>query len=318
MGFEQTQQVWMNGQTVAWDNATVHVSAHALHYGTGIFEGIRCYETDLGPAVFRLDAHLDRLFASAEVYDLEIGYTREELTNAICEVIEGNGFNSCYVRPICYFGSNSLGLHAKDCPVEVAILAWQWAPLLGAASQEQGVRITVSPWVKFHSRMMPTTSKACGQYLNSILAVRDAYKRGFDEALLLDEEGKIAEGPGENLFVWKDGKLLTNDESSSILLGITRDSVLELAKDSGYEVQVGNLQLEDLLTADEAFFTGTAAEVTPIKEVDGTLISQGKPGSVTLQLQEAFNAAVHGKNPLYHKWLHFVGAKVEALAGAAD
>jgi branched-chain amino acid aminotransferase len=318
MGFEQTQQVWMNGQTVAWDNATVHVSAHALHYGTGIFEGIRCYESDLGPAVFRLDAHLDRLFASAEVYDLEIGYTREELINAICEVIEGNGFNSCYVRPICYFGSNSLGLHAKDCPVEVAILAWQWAPLLGAASQEQGVRITVSPWVKFHSRMMPTTSKACGQYLNSILAVRDAYKRGFDEALLLDEEGKIAEGPGENLFVWKDGKLLTNDESSSILLGITRDSVLELAKDLGYEVQVGNLQLEDLLTADEAFFTGTAAEVTPIKEVDGTLISQGKPGSVTLQLQEAFNAAVHGKNPLYHKWLHFVGAKVEALAGAAD
>jgi branched-chain amino acid aminotransferase len=318
MGFEQTKWVWMNGQTVAWDSATVHVSAHALHYGTGIFEGIRCYEMDLGPAVFRLDAHLDRLFASAEVYDLEIGYTREELTSAVCEVIEGNGFKSCYVRPICYFGSNSLGLHAKDCPVEVAILAWQWAPLLGAASQEQGVRITVSPWVKFHSRMMPTTSKACGQYLNSILAVRDAYKRGFDEALLLDEAGKIAEGPGENLFVWKNGKLLTNDETSSILLGITRDSVLELAKDLGYEVQVGNLQLEDLLSADEAFFTGTAAEVTPIKEVDGTLISQGKPGPVTLQLQEAFNAAVHGKNPFYHKWLHFVGANVEALAGAAD
>jgi branched-chain amino acid aminotransferase len=318
MGFEQTKWVWMNGKTVAWDSANVHVSAHALHYGTGIFEGIRCYETDMGPAVFRLDAHLDRLFASAEVYDLEIGYSRQELTSAICEVIEDNGFNSCYVRPICYFGSNSLGLHAKDCPVEVAILAWQWAPLLGAASQQQGVRITVSPWVKFHSRMMPTTSKACGQYLNSILAVRDAYKRGFDEALLLDEEGKIAEGPGENLFVWKDGKLLTNDETSSILLGITRDSVLELAKDAGYEVQVGNLQLDDLLNADEAFFTGTAAEVTPVKEVDGTLISQGKPGPVTLQLQEAFNAAVHGKTPFYHKWLHFVGADVEALAGAAD
>jgi branched-chain amino acid aminotransferase len=318
MGFEQTKWVWMNGQTVAWDNATVHVSAHALHYGTGIFEGIRCYETEMGPAVFRLDAHLDRLFASAEVYDLEIGYTREELTNAVCEVIEGNGFNSCYVRPICYFGSQSLGLHAKDCPVEVAILAWQWAPLLGAASQQQGVRITVSPWVKFHSRMMPTTSKACGQYLNSILAVRDAHLRGFDEALLLDEAGKIAEGPGENLFLLKDGKLLTNDESSSILLGITRDSVLQIAKDLGYEVQVGNLQLEDLLTADEAFFTGTAAEVTPIKEVDGTLISEGQPGPVTLQLQEAFNSAVHGRNPLYQQWLHFVGANVEALAGAAD
>lgn len=318
MGFEQTKWVWMNGQTVAWNEATVHVSAHALHYGTGIFEGIRCYETEMGPAVFRLDAHLDRLFASAEVYDLEIGYTRDELTAAVCEVIEGNGFDSCYVRPICYFGSHSLGLHAKDCPVEVAILAWQWAPLLGVASQQQGVRITVSPWVKFHSRMMPTTSKACGQYLNSILAVRDAYKRGFDEALLLDEEGKIAEGPGENLFVWKDGKLFTNDESSSILLGITRNSVLELARDMGYEVQVGDLQLDDLLNADEAFFTGTAAEVTPIREIDGTLISEGKPGPVTLQLQEAFNAAVRGRNPFYHKWLHFVGANVEALAGAAD
>lgn len=318
MGFEQTKWVWMNGQKVAWDNATVHVSAHALHYGTGIFEGIRCYETDHGPAVFRLDAHLDRLFASAEVYDLEIGYTREELTNAICEVIEGNGFKSCYVRPICYFGSHSLGLHAKDCPVEVAILAWPWAPLLGAESQAQGVRITVSPWVKFHSRMMPTTSKACGQYLNSILAVRDAHKRGFDEALLLDHDGKVAEGPGENLFVLKDGKLFTNDETSSILLGITRDSVIELARDLGYEVRVGNLHLGDLLSADEAFFTGTAAEVTPIKEVDGTLISQGRPGRVTLQLQEAFNSAVHGDNSFYHKWLHFVGTNVEALAGVGD
>jgi branched-chain amino acid aminotransferase len=318
MGFEQTQWVWMNGHTVAWDHATVHVSSHALHYGTGIFEGIRCYETEFGPAVFRLDAHLDRLFASADVYELEIGYSREELTRAVCEVIESNGFQSCYVRPICYFGSNSLGLHAKDCPVEVAILAWQWAPLLGVASQQQGVRITVSPWVKFHSRMMPTTSKACGQYLNSILAVRDAYKRGFDEALLLDESGKIAEGPGENLFVLKGGKLFTNDESSSILLGITRNSILEMAKDLGYEVEVGNLQLEDLLTADEAFFTGTAAEVTPIREVDGTLISGGRPGPVTLKLQETFNAAVRGQNPEYHQWLHFVGSSVEALAGAAD
>jgi branched-chain amino acid aminotransferase len=318
MGFEQTKWVWMNGKTVAWDEATIHVSSHALHYGTGIFEGIRCYETDFGPAVFRLDAHLDRLLASAKVYDLEIEYSRQQLEAAVCEVIERNGFKSCYVRPICYLSSKSLGLNSKDCPVEFSILAWPWAPLLGAAGQEAGVRITVSPWVKFHSRMMPTTSKASGQYLNSILAVRDAHKRGFDEALLLDSDGNIAEGPGENLFLVKDGKLYTNDENSSILLGITRDSVIELARDLGYSVEVCKMQLDDLLNADEAFFTGTAAEVTPIKEVDGKLMSEGKPGAVTLKLQEVFNATVHGKNPPFHKWLHFVGASVEALAGAAD
>ncbi|MBI3650050.1 MAG: branched-chain amino acid transaminase [Acidobacteria bacterium] len=318
MGFEQTKWVWHNGQMVAWDEATLHVSAHALHYGTGIFEGIRCYETASGPAVFRLDAHLDRLLASAAVYELELGYSREELTEVVGQVIERNGFASCYVRPICYFGSHSLGLHAKACPVEVAVLAWPWAPLLGAQGQQQGVRITVSPWVKFHSRMMPTTSKACGQYLNSILAVRDAYKRGFDEALLLDSDGNIAEGPGENLFLLKDGKLFTNDESSSILLGITRDAVMQLAADCGYTVAVRKLRLEDLLTADEAFFTGTAAEITPIREVDGTPLSQGRCGAVTRKLQEHFNAVVHGKNPRYHHWLHFVSAPVEKLANAAD
>jgi branched-chain amino acid aminotransferase len=318
MGFEQSKWVWMNGRMVAWNDATLHVSSHALHYGTGIFEGIRCYETEFGPAVFRLDAHLDRLFTSAEVYNLEIGYSRDELTRVVCEVIERNQFKSCYVRPICYFGSNSLGLHSKDCPVEVAVLAWPWAPLLGAEGQQKGVRITVSPWAKFHSRMMPTTSKACGQYLNSILAVRDAYNRGFDEALLLDNDGNIAEGPGENLFILKDGKLYTNDETSSILLGITRDSVIQIARDSGYTVQVGKLQLDDLLNADEAFFTGTAAEITPIREVDGTEISQGKCGDLTRQFQEVFTAAVHGRNPFYQHWLHFVGANAETLVSAAD
>jgi branched-chain amino acid aminotransferase len=318
MGFENTKWVWMNGRMVEWNDATVHVSAHALHYGTGIFEGIRCYETSSGPAVFRLDAHLDRLFASAQVYNLEIGYTQEELTEVVSEVIESNGFKSCYVRPICYFGSNSLGLHSKDCPVEVAVLAWPWAPLLGAEGQDKGVRITVSPWVKFHSRMMPTTSKACGQYLNSILAVRDAYNRGFDEALLLDDDGNIAEGPGENLFILKGDRLFTNDENSSILLGITRDSVMQIARDSGYMVEVGKLQLEDLLSADEAFFTGTAAEITPIREVDGTEISQGKCGAVTKQFQETFKAAVHGKDPHYQHWLYLVGAGSEVLSNAAD
>jgi branched-chain amino acid aminotransferase len=282
----------------------------------------------MGAALFRLDAHLERLLTSAEVYGLDLPFTRQELTDAVCEVVNRNGFTNCYVRPICFFGSNVLGLVPRDCPVEVAVFAWEWAPLLGQESIENGVRITVSPWAKFHSRMMPTTAKACGQYLNSILAVRDALKRGFDEALLLDADGNLAEGPGENLFLVRDGKLFTNDESSSILLGITRDSVVELAEDLGYEVNITKLTLDDLRAADEAFFTGTAAEVTPIREVDGKLVSNGKRGPVTQELQQAFFAAVRGATPRYHKWLHFVPqpagtllphrAAAEVLASVGD
>ncbi len=328
MSFANTMWVWMNGQLVEWGKATFHVSSHALHYGTGVFEGLRCYETAAGAALFRLDAHLERLFTSADVYGLDLPYTKEELTDAVCEVVSRNGFTNCYVRPICFFGSNVLGLVPRDCPVEVAVFAWEWAPLLGQESIENGVRITVSPWAKFHSQMMPTTAKACGQYLNSILAVRDALKRGFDEALLLDRDGNLAEGPGENLFLVRDGKLFTNDESSSILLGITRESVVELAQDLGYEVSVGKLTLDHLLAADEAFFTGTAAEVTPIREVDGKLISQGRRGFVTNELQQAFFAAVRGATPRYHKWLHVVSrqagtllpqaVEAEALASVGD
>src|ERR1044072_2432504 len=191
MSFANTQWVWMDGQLVEWDKATFHVSSHALHYGTGVFEGLRCYETEMGAALFRLDAHLDRLFTSAEVYGLDLPFSKQELTDAVCEVVHRNGFTNCYVRPICFFGSNVLGLVPRDCPVEVAVFAWEWAPLLGQESIENGVRITVSPWAKFNSRMMPTTAKACRQYLNSILAVRDALKRGFDEALLLDADGNL-------------------------------------------------------------------------------------------------------------------------------
>jgi branched-chain amino acid aminotransferase len=306
MSFAQSRGVWRNGELVPWADATIHVSAHGLHYGSGVFEGLRCYESVDGPAVFRLDAHLERLYASAAVYGIVIPYSREALAQAICEVISRNEFASCYVRPICFYGSDTLGLHPSNCPVEVVIFAWPWAAYLGAEGLENGVRVTVSPWLKFHSQMLPTTAKACGQYLNSILAVRDAVARGFDEALLLDAYGFIAEGSGENLFLVRDGRLFTNNENHSILMGITRDSIIELARDLGYTVESRVLQLEELLTADEAFFTGTAAEVTPIREVDGTVIGNGVRGPITQRIQLTFFAATQGRAQRYQHWLHLV------------
>jgi branched-chain amino acid aminotransferase len=313
MTFDQSKWVWRNGNIIAWKDATTHVSSHALHYGSGVFEGMRCYETADGPAVFRLDEHLNRLYQSAAIHGMPISFQREELSEAICELIERNGFKSCYVRPLCYYGSSSLGLHPAKCPVEVVILVWPWAAYLGAEGLEQGVRITVSPWKKFHSDMMPTTAKACGQYINSILAVREAVSRGFDEALLLDVDGNIAEGSGENMFVVRDGQVFTNDENDSILLGITRDAVIRIARDLDYEVNVGRISLNDLLTADEAFFTGTAAEVTPIREVDGTFINEGQRGPVTESIQSAFFAATSGQDERYRDWLTFVASQTVKL-----
>jgi len=274
MPFEQTKWVWMNGDLIQWTSATVHVSAHALHYGSGVFEGLRCYETVNGPAVFRMEAHLERFFASAKVYGIEMPYTTNDLGEAIRTVINGNQLTNCYVRPICFYGSDSLGLHPRNCPVELVILAWPWAPYLGSEGLESGVRVTVSPWRKFNSEMMPTTAKGCGQYVNSTLAVRHAIACGYDEALLLNSDGSLAEGAGENLFIVREGKLLTNDERHSILLGVTRDTVIEIARDLGYDVEIRALPLKDLTTADEVFLTGTAAEVTPVREVDGIRIGR--------------------------------------------
>ena len=313
MTFDQSKWVWRNGTIIPWEDATTHVSTHALHYGSGVFEGMRCYETADGPAIFRLDEHLDRLYQSAAIHGMPIAFQREELAEGICDLIERNGFKSCYVRPLCYYGSSSLGLHPAKCPVEVVILVWPWAAYLGDEGLANGVRITVSPWKKFHSDMMPTTAKACGQYINSILAVREAVSRGFDEALLLDIEGNIAEGSGENLFVVRDGQVFTNDEHDSILLGITRDAVIRLARDLGYQVNVGPVSLNDLLTADEAFFTGTAAEVTPIREVDDTFIHGGRRGPITEAIQNAFFDATSGRDDRYRDWLTFVTSQTVKL-----
>jgi branched-chain amino acid aminotransferase len=279
-----------------------------------VFEALRCYETSEGPAIFRLDAHLDRLRASALVYGMKVPYSDGELAEAMCTTIRRNEFGTCYLRVLCYHGSGSLGVYPRDCPVELAILAWPLGAYLGAGGLEHGVRATISSWVKFHSRMIPTTAKACGQYLNSLLALRQAVDQGFDEAIMLNEEGTIAEGSAENLFIVRYGQLLTNDEKSSILLGITRDAVMRIAADLGYSVEVGRIRVEDLLTADEAFFTGTAAEVTPIHEVDGKQIGAQTPGPVTRDIQEVFFAATSGRDPKYRYWLHHVGQPAAAAA----
>ncbi len=313
MSFENIEWIWKNGEIIPWANATVHVSAHGLHYGSGVFEGIRCYETENGPALFRITEHYERFHASAEVYGFKIPYSVEELTEATCELINRNGFKSCYVRPICFMGSGSLGVFPRNCPTEVSIMAWSWAAYLGAEGLEKGVRITVSPWRKFHSSMMPTTAKACGQYLNSILAVSDAFARGFDEALLLDVDGRLAEGSGENLFIIKDGVIYTNKADDSILMGITRSAAIEIARTEGFTVEAKSLELDDLLNADEAFFTGTAAEITPIREVDEALIGAGKRGPITEKIQSTFFDAVNGRDARFAKWLRPVEQFVAVL-----
>lgn len=299
--------VSFRGQFLPLAEAQVGILTHALHYGTGVFEGIRCYSTTRGPAVFRLDAHLERMFDSAEMYGITIPYSRQELADAALEVIAANKFSDCYVRPIATYGSSSLGVHPGKCPVEVAILAWPWGTYLGAGALENGIHVTVSRWKKFSSLAMPATAKACGQYLNSMLAVQDAVKRGFDEALLVDEEGIIAEGSGENIFLVQNGEVLTNDERDHVLMGITRDTVITLARDLGYKVLVGQMRLEELEVADEAFFTGTAAEVTPISSVDRKPIGNAARGPITAELQRAFFSATSGEDLKHGNWLTHTG-----------
>jgi branched-chain amino acid aminotransferase len=308
MGFEQARWVWMNGSIVPWNEATLHVSAHTLHYGDGVFEGIRCYDTPLGPAVFRLREHLERLLASSAWFDIKIPYSLEEIESAICELIQRNEFRSCYVRPICYRGSHTLHVNPGKCPIEFAILTWPWDPFLGAEGEDTGVRICISPWRKIDSKTVPTTAKTCGQYVNSILAVQDAHRRAYDEALLLDLNDEITEGSGENIFVVKDERIITNDARHSILLGITRESVLEIAKDLGYATEIRALVLDDLYGADEAFFTGTAVEVAAIREVEDKRIGRNVPGPVTKKIQSAYQSAVLGQNTRYSRWLHPVYA----------
>lgn len=312
MSFDNVKWAWMNGKMLPWGKAVVHASVHALHYGSGVFEGIRCYQTEDGPALFRLEEHLERFAYSASVYGMAIPYTTDELKQAISEIVSVNEFSSCYVRPLCFRGSGDLRVDPENCPVELSILAWPWAPLHGDNSSTKGLKVCVSRRRKFHSDMMPPTAKASGQYVNSILALRDAIAEGYDEAILLNTDGYLAEAASENLFLVREGKIWTNDEKDSILLGITRLSVIEIAQRLGYKVQISRLSVKDLITADEAFVTGTAAEVVPIVQVDNSTIGDGQCGPITMQIQKEYMGIVSGRRPGYAHWLHRVRRAVAA------
>ena len=298
--------MWHNGEIIPWEKGTTHVMSHGLHYGSGVFEGIKCYKSDEGPVLFRLEDHIKRLYDSAKIHKIIIPYSINELVKACKELIKVNKIINGYIRPIVFYGYDTLGVHPKSCPVTTAIAVFNWGEYLGKGALENGVRVTISPWRKFHSSSFPTTAKASGQYLNSMLAVRDAKEKGFDEALLLNQEGTIAEGAGQNIFIIKNNQLYTNIENSSILMGITRDTVINIAKKEKIQINFESLSLGQLFSADEVFFTGTASEITPVKEVDGRKISNGKPGQITKILQENYLNLVHGKSENFKNWITLI------------
>lgn len=301
--FPENGKIWSNGRLVPWQDAKVHVMTHGLHYGSGIFEGIRCYASPNGPMVFRLDDHLQRFLDSAKVYRFKMPFTLEELRQGVLDVIRANGYSDCYIRPIAFVGYGRLGVFPDRANIEVHIGTWPWGAYLGAEGLQKGARVTITSWKKFQSQMFPVMAKATGQYLNSMLAVMDARDRGFDEALLLNEYGDVAEGSGENIFLVKRGRLYTNPINASILAGITRDTILQIAADLGYEIEIMDLTVGQVFVADEAFFTGTAVEVTPIREVDLREIGSGGHWPVTRHLQETYFKIVKGEEPKYKHWL---------------
>jgi branched-chain amino acid aminotransferase len=300
---QELEKIWMNGALVDWADAKVHVGAHGLHYGSGVFEGIRAYETPRGSAVFRLTDHLQRLQNSARLLNMDLPYSLDELRSACNDLIAANGRDECYLRPIAFFGYGELGVASTGNPIEVVIMSWPWGTYLGAEALETGIRAKISSWHRVGPNVIPHVAKATGIYLNSMLAVMEANRAGYDEAILLTDDGFIADGSGENVFLVKDGTIYTPDLSASILPGITRDTIIQIAQDLGYTVVEKQLIRTDLYLADEVFMTGTAAEVTPLREVDDQLI--GPPGPVTLELQRAYLDTVRGKSERWSHWLEY-------------
>ncbi len=294
--------IWYDGKLVPWRDATTHVLTHSLHYGLAVFEGVRAYKTVHGTAIFRLKEHTERLFNSAHIYMMKLPYSREQLMEAQKEVVRANKLESCYLRPIAFYGSERMGVSPKGVGVHVAIAAWPWGAYLGEEALEKGIRVKTSSFARHHVNVSMCRAKYSGTYANSILANLEATDHGYDEGLLLDVDGFVAEGAGENLFMIKNGKLY-EPELTSALIGITRDSIITLAAEHGLTVTAKRITRDDLYIADEAFFTGTAAEVTPIREVDGRAIGEGKRGPITAKLQKAFFDLVNGKNDKLRSWL---------------
>ncbi|MGI8803908.1 MAG: branched-chain amino acid transaminase [Solirubrobacteraceae bacterium] len=320
----QADLIWLNGEFVAWEDAKVHVLTHGLHYGTGVFEGIRCYETEHGPAVFRHRDHLDRLERSAKLYYMPMPYSTEQLREVTHELINRNGLRSCYIRPLVYRGYGQLGLNPLELPVEVAIALWEWGAYLGEESKLSGIRAKISSWRRISPDSLIPHAKASGQYLNSVLAKVESVKAGYDEAILLDDHGHVCEGSGENIYVVRDGQIVTPPQTASILDGINRKSIIVIARDLGYEVVERDVARAELYLADEVFLSGTAAELVPVREIDDHEIGAGQPGEITRVLQGAFEDALHGRSERYREWLDIVGvpaarpsAATSGLAGPA-
>ena len=304
MPIEKTSKIWMDGTLVDWDEAKIHVLTHTLHYGCGVFEGIRAYETSRGPAVFRLDDHIDRLFNSAAIYMIDVPFDRDQLIAATLETVRVNEVRSCYIRPLVYLGYGEMGLNPLPCPVNVAIAIWPWGTYLGDEGIQNGIRLKISSWRRHDPNTMPPAAKGTGMYINSSMAKVEALKAGYDEAVMLSPQGNVSECTGENIFVVNDGAIVTPPTSAGALEGITQDSVRRIAEDLGVDYRVENLLRSDLYTAEEAFLSGTAAEVVPIRSVDDREL--GDPGPITRQIQETYFATVRGEVDRYKDWLSHV------------
>ena len=303
MPVQPVDKVWMDGKLVDWDEARVPVLTHSLHYGTGVFEGIRAYKTPKGTAVFRMNDHVKRLFRSAHLYHMDVPYSMEAIEEAIRDTITANGMEECYIRPLVHRGYGEVGINPLDAPVNVSISVWAWGVYLGEEALEKGARVKISSWKRLDPNVIPPGAKATGQYINSALAKVEATKAGYDEAIMLNQSGYVTDGTGENIFVVKDGELWTPSLSAGCLDGVTRDTVITIARDLGYQVHEKNLVRTDLYFADEAFFTGTAAEVCPIREVDDRTVAANGRGPITKEIQGEFFATVHGEKAEYAGWL---------------
>ncbi len=302
--------IWHNGEFVAWEDAKVHVLTHALHYGTGVFEGIRAYDTERGPAIFRHHDHLRRLEESAKLYYMDLPFTREQIREATHELIVRNGLRTCYIRPLVYRGHGPMGLDPEANPVEMSVAVWEWGAYLGEEGKRNGIRAKVSSWRRISPDSLMPQSKASGQYLNSVLAKIESKRGGYDEAILLDDHGHVCEGSGENVFVVKDGQIFTPPQSASILDGISRKSIIQIARDHGHEVIERDLARSELTLADEVFLVGTAAELVPVREIDD--IEIGAPGQITRELQSAYEDVLHGRDERYAEWLDVVPVPSQA------
>jgi branched-chain amino acid aminotransferase len=306
MGFPGTGKIWMNGKLVDWKDATIHVASHVIHYGSGVFEGARCYDTKKGSAILRLEAHIKRLLASAKIYRMDSPYTQSQLETAVMDTIRANGFKACYIRPLMYRGYNALGVNPLPNPVDVAVMVWEWGTYLGADALEQGVDVCVSSWNRMAPNTFPSLSKTSGNYANAALIRMEAEANGYSEGIALDTFGYVSEGSGENIFLVKDGAIYTPPLSASILPGITRDMIVQIAHDLGYRVSQENIPREMLYIADEVFFVGTAVEITPVRSVDKITVGTGRRGPITEAIQRQFLGVISGEGPDPHKWLTFL------------